>query len=120
MEGNKPKSEFGSLTKKAEALINEKANSDDQHSYSFAIQFIYELEVHQIEIQLQNEELILANKNAKESFEQFIKLYDFAPIGYLTLSEEGSILELNYKTASLFGKEHQIKGFYTDIDISWL
>ena len=60
---------------------------------------------------MQNEELILANKNAKESFEQFIKLYDFAPIGYLTLSEEGSILELNYKTASLFGKEHQIKGF---------
>ena len=43
MEGNKPKSEFGSLTKKAEALINEKANSDDQHSYSATMQFIYEL-----------------------------------------------------------------------------
>ena len=65
MEGNKPKSEFGSLRKKAEALINEKANSDDQHSYSSAIQFIHELEVHKIEIQLQNEELILANKMLK-------------------------------------------------------
>jgi hypothetical protein len=43
MEGNKPKSEFGSLRKKAEALINEKANSDDQHSYSATMQFIYEL-----------------------------------------------------------------------------
>jgi hypothetical protein len=43
MEGNKPKSEFGSLRKKAEALINEKANSDDQHSYSSAIQFIHKL-----------------------------------------------------------------------------
>ena len=117
MEGNKPKSEFGSLRKKAEALINEKANSEDQYSYSSAIQFIHELEVHQIEIQLQNEELILANKNAKESFEQFIKLYDFAPIGYLTLSEDGSILELNYKTASLFGKErssllNKLLGFF--------
>ena len=69
---------------------------------------------------MQNEELILANKNAKESFEQIIKLYDFAPAGYLILYEDGSILELNYKTASLFGKELQIKGFYTDIDISWL
>ena len=117
MEGNKPKSEFGSLRKKAEALINEKANSEDQYSYSSAIQFIHELEVHQIEIQLQNEELILANKNAKESFEQFIKLYDFAPIGYLTLSKDGSILELNYKTASLLGKErssllNKLLGFF--------
>ena len=117
MENKKPKQEHLSLRDQAEELINEKSKSDNQYSYSEAIRLIHELEVHQIELQLQNEELILANKNAKQSFEKYVQLYDYAPVGYLTLSEEGEIIGLNLQMASLLGKErsylvNKLLGFF--------
>ena len=65
---------------------------------------IHELEVHQIELELQNEELNLARSEALDSARKYTELYDFAPIGYITLSAKGSIVDLNLQGACMLGK----------------
>lgn len=64
---------------------------------------IYELEVHKLELQLQNEELREAHRFAEESEHRFRRLYDSAPTGYLTLDADGTIEEAN-RSASLILK----------------
>jgi diguanylate cyclase (GGDEF)-like protein/PAS domain S-box-containing protein len=64
---------------------------------------VHELQVHQIELEMQNEELQRTRAQAEALLAQYTDLYDFAPVGYLTLSEQGLILEANLKTAKLLG-----------------
>lgn len=64
-----------------------------------------ELEQNQREIRLQNITLQKAQAETDESRKKYIRLYDFAPTGYLTISKDGLISELNLKAASLFGSE---------------
>jgi len=54
---------------------------------------------------MQNEELLLAKKQAEINAEKYINLYDFAPSAYFTFSKDGEIMELNYRGAKLLGKE---------------
>jgi hypothetical protein len=63
------------------------------------------LEVHQIELELQNEELILAKTQADIAAGKYVELYDFSPSGYFTLSREGEILALNLCGSHIIGKE---------------
>jgi PAS domain-containing protein len=77
----------------------------------------HELEVHQIELEMQNEELVNALSAAKDA----IDLYDFAPCGYFTLSKEGRIIRLNLTGAQMLGKNRpRVKdssfGFYVSDD----
>jgi PAS domain S-box-containing protein len=69
------------------------------------LKLIHELEVHQIELEMQNEELKLATDKAQQAEEKYLELFDFAPTGYLTLSNRGEIIDLNYSAAGLLGKE---------------
>ena len=81
--------------------------SDVEASRSEAdtIKFLYELEVHQIELEMQNEELQLAKEKAETNAEKYTSLYDFAPSGYFTLDKEFRICKLNFNGAKIFGKE---------------
>jgi signal transduction histidine kinase/ActR/RegA family two-component response regulator len=63
----------------------------------------HELEVHQIELQLQNAELLAARAELEAALEKYTDLYDFAPVGYLALNPEGVIREANLTGASLLG-----------------
>lgn len=72
---------------------------------SDTLKLLHELEVHQIELELQNEELIQAKEAERITAEKYIALYDFAPTGYFTLSTEGNILDLNLTGARLLGRE---------------
>jgi PAS domain S-box-containing protein len=66
---------------------------------------VHELEVHQIELEMRNEELQNARLEAEDSRNKYLDLYDFAPVGYLTLSEKGVISELNLTAARFLGIE---------------
>jgi PAS domain-containing protein len=64
---------------------------------------MHELQVHQIELEMQNEELREANETAETALKKYTLLYDFAPMGYFTLNSEGSICELNFTGAEMLG-----------------
>ena len=108
----------GSLRQKAEDLLKIKSiKTDLQLSESETLKVIHELQVHQIELEMQNEELLITKKQAEVATQKYVELYDFAPSGYFTLSNEGEIIELNLCGAQMLGKErlHLLKsrlGFF--------
>jgi len=80
----------------AERLLAEKPPRDFANLTPEAIQLlIQELEVHKIELSIQNQELQEIHQNAIESKERYRRLYDSAPTGYLTIDSDGVILEAN-------------------------
>jgi PAS domain S-box-containing protein len=96
------------LRVKAEELLKKKSDKTiSVHSDIDLLRLVHELQVHQIELELQNEELVLAKEVADIAFLKYTELYDFAPSGYLTLSREGKIIEINLQGAMLLGKERQ-------------
>lgn len=64
---------------------------------------LHELQVHQIELEMQNEELRKAYETAETALRKYTILYDLAPVGYFTLDSSGSICELNFTAADLLG-----------------
>lgn len=68
---------------------------------------VQELQVHQIELEMQYEELLLAQTEAESSRMQYVELYDFAPVGYCTLSRAGTVQQLNLHTSQLLGQARQ-------------
>jgi len=70
-----------------------------------AKQILHDLRVHQIELEMQNEELHRVQVELEASRERYFDLYDLAPVGYFTLSEHGMILEANLTAAKLLGME---------------
>jgi PAS domain S-box-containing protein len=100
------------LRQRAEALLrNQSTNRLDasqrgpEVTLGEALHLVHELEVHQIELEMQNEELRRAQEELALSRAKYFDLYDLAPVGYLTLSEEGLILEANLTAANLLGLE---------------
>lgn len=90
------------LRKRAEEVLKEKqikASLSDQESDTNKL--LHELQVHQIELEMQNEELKEANATSENALRKYTMLYDFAPMGYLTLSSDASITDLNFTAAEL-------------------
>jgi PAS domain S-box-containing protein len=66
---------------------------------------LQELQIHQIELELQNEELRLTKAEVDAGLEKYTELYDFAPVGYFTLAADGAILRANLTGATLVAVE---------------
>jgi PAS domain S-box-containing protein len=66
---------------------------------------LHELQVHQIEMEMQNTELMESRDRSELLVEKFTELYDFAPVGYFSLDAKGIILEVNLTGAALLGVE---------------
>jgi len=95
------------LRRKAEKLLKEKQfevyvkRSDPE-----MMKLIQELAVHQIELELQNDEIILAKEQAANiAAQKYAELYDFAPLGFITLSTEGEIIAINICGSQMLGKQ---------------
>jgi PAS domain S-box-containing protein len=72
-----------------------------------AQRLVHELQVHQIELEMQNDELRRALSEIEESRARYLNLYDFSPIGYFTFDRKGRIEAVNLTGASLLGMERQ-------------
>jgi len=81
--------------------------SDAQNSRSEAEtqRLLHELQVHQIELEMQNDELCSAQEELETALANYTDLYDFAPTGYFTLARDGTILAVNLTGARLVGIE---------------
>src|SRR5262245_38199758 len=66
---------------------------------------IHELEIHQVELKIQNEELRNAQVQLAESRDRYCELYEFAPVAYVTLDRNGRVLESNRMAAKMLGVE---------------
>ena len=66
---------------------------------------LQELQVHQVELEMQNTELQAARDRMETLLENYTDLYDFAPVGYFSLDEAGQIFEVNLTGAALLGVE---------------
>ncbi len=92
------------LRQKAEEELKakqEKAGFEDLDTS----RLVHELQVHQIELEMQNEELRRAYDTAETALKKYTMLYDLAPMGYFTLDHSGSICELNFTGADLLGEK---------------
>ncbi len=97
----------GELRRQAEERLSEKQTSEvgrrDGTGAEETAQVLHELRVHQIELEMQNEELRKAQAEIEAVQARYLDLYDLAPVGYVTVSEKGLILEANLTAATLLG-----------------
>ena len=88
----------------AKVQIDERGNQISAHD---VMRLVHELQVHQIELEMQNEELRQAQLELALSAERYADLYDFAPVGYLSVTPDGRIVRANLTAAGLLGVERQ-------------
>ncbi len=99
LEGNQPQ-----LRKEAEQRLLDRPAELPAHTTEA---LLHELQVHQIELEMQNEALRQAQVELEESRDQYVDLFEFAPVGYLTLSRDGLIEQINLTGASLLGADRR-------------
>ena len=90
------------LRLKAEEKLKQKGKrTDNQVVENDSKKLLHELQVHQIELEMQNEELRLAYETAEAALKKYTMLYDLAPMGYFTLDSNANISELNFTGADM-------------------
>lgn len=78
-------------------------DAESAYAISSHQKLLHELQVHQVELEMQNQELLAAKHDLDESLARYADLYDHAPVAYFTLSPAGDILTLNHAGAALLG-----------------
>ncbi len=108
MRGNMKKDKekkavFKKLQDRAEALLKENPSSFNEIAPSDLHALIEKLKIHQIELEMQNDELCSTQARLEVSQHKYFELYDLAPVGYVTMNPKGIILEINLTAADLLG-----------------
>ncbi len=88
-------SDFENLREKAEEKLRREKIPADSISKEAAVETLHERCVHQIELQMQNEQLRHAQAELEKSRHIYSDLFDFAPVGYFVLDAKGNISEVN-------------------------
>lgn len=92
---------FSELRKRAEQMLEDQSTPPDDTTVTEFAGVLHELHVHQIELEMQNEELRRAQLELETSHRNYLELYDFAPVGYFTLDQTGRMIEVNLTCATL-------------------
>lgn len=96
---------YGWLTSSdALSLLHKLASSPG--SAADALKLLHELQVHQVELDIQHEQLEASERELTEDLIHCARLYDFAPVAYFSVSRDGKINRANIATAALFGEDH--------------
>lgn len=94
------------LRKKAELLLSEKLKAGAPKLTEFETdKLLHELQVHQIELEMQNEELRQAYQSSEAALRKYTLLFDLAPIGFFSLDSEGEIADLNFTGADILNEK---------------
>lgn len=93
--------DFKELREKAEDLLNHSNKNVENFSLKSIKTMIQELQIHQIELELQNEELRVSQLRLKESEIKYYEFYNNAPIGYVTLNDDEKVIEANKKIGEI-------------------
>jgi PAS domain S-box-containing protein len=86
-----------------ERLARLKPEGGEQRSEMETARIVHELEVHQIELEMQNAELQRTRVEIEAALERYTELYDFAPVGYFSIDQQGLIQEVNLTGAAMLG-----------------
>lgn len=100
------------LRQRAEKRLQDDSSQAAPENSWDSKRMIHELQVHQIELEMHNEELQIAYDEADALRARYADIYDFAPVPYLTLNKIGLIQELNLAAAILLGIKASQKGRY--------
>jgi PAS domain S-box-containing protein len=98
-----PSSSADTLRERAEAATRVTRTDIGRMAPEEIQRLVHELQVHQIELQMQNEELRHAQSELARSRDRFSELYDHAPVGYTTIDAGGKLLEANLTAAAMLG-----------------
>jgi PAS domain-containing protein len=85
------------------SVLHELASSPS--SADAALTLLHELQVHQVELDLQDEELRRSRTELEATLARQVQLYDFAPVGYVTVDRSTTLQELNLTAAGMLGSE---------------
>ena len=106
MKTDKDVSGIFELRKRAEIAMRDRREEGEELSSlspEAKDNLIHELQVHQIELKMQNDELRRIQVKLEKTRDKYSHLYDFSPVGYVTLTEKGIIEEANLSVSSLIG-----------------
>lgn len=94
---------FTELRRQAEARLRTTKSDVAAMPIKAVQQLVYELQVYQVELEMQNDELRRTQVALEAARDSYVDLYDFSPAGYLTLDRHGKIVEANLRAGTLLG-----------------
>src|SRR5487761_1904955 len=97
---NNQKKDLAELRKNAEEKLRLSKRGSKKENL---LEFEHELNVHKVELEMQNEELLATQLKLEESLKNYSELFEFAPIGYFILDKLGKIINVNDTGSNLLG-----------------
>lgn len=111
------KKTFSRLRRKAEKIVQREQIDISNLSEDDIQGMVHNLEVHRVELEMQNDELQMANRKMREAQTKYTELFEFAPVGYVTLDRDFKIETFNQTFTQMLGCERNqiVNRVFTDL-----